>query len=57
MKNNMKWNLECSKKVNYGSCIVTLYTYSTDWGTMYTTTTNESEAHYFYNPIEALQEK
>lgn len=53
----MKWDLENSKNVNYGGCIVTLYTYSTDWGTVYTTTTNESKAHYFYNPIEALQKK
>lgn len=57
MENNMKWELENSETVNYGGCILTLYHYSTDWGTLYTTTTNESEARYFYNPVEALQNK
>lgn len=49
-----KWKLERKINIRKGDIKFNLYRYSTDWGILYTTEINESIAHYFYEPLEAI---
>ena len=57
MENNFEWNLVSSDELTYHGAKVTLYTYNTQWGTMYTPVADEKKAIYYYNKNLALENK